>query len=299
MATQACVLCGDNNPDTNANLLLPCSNHSCCKDCLPDYFITATNNEHFYPPRCCGASLVTEALRNILPEDVRTKFLEKEEEYSVDTRSRIFCRRCIKFLHPDTYKTDDETNIKFVACSADGCSSITCVSCKCLIAGHVKDHQCQEDEAEAIFQQFVKEQGYQTCTMCLSTIELSEACNHMICQCGYGFCYVCGEEWCGLHECPQYGKPVYDLEGYNQDGFHRDTGLNHEGRTRLGQAFEDAPDDEANGEGGDADPDWEVLQFMGVNRAAINLIAPEEREQILMMARSQLLQEQGVPFPNH
>ena len=30
-------------------------------------------------------------------------------------------------------------------------------------------------------------------------IEKNQGCNHMTCQCGYQFCYVCGADWDSKH----------------------------------------------------------------------------------------------------
>lgn len=128
------------------------------------------------------------------------------------------------------------------------------------------------------------------------------------CECGTDFCYICGDEWHGMHGCPHYGPAVYDEEDYNQDGFHRTTGLNREGRTRRDQALirqeeEEEPDDEDDeveddDEFGDgADEDHPVLQHVDIDVRAIFAALPrEERELFLMNLQIELFEERGITF---
>jgi hypothetical protein len=120
------------------------------------------------------------------------------------------------------------------------------------------------------------------------------------CECGHGFCYVCGKEWTGLHGCPHYGQPKYDEEGYNQDGYHRKTGLDRDGLNR-GQDIarrhgansdeEDEEDDEED------DPDWEVMQHLTpAQRIMLNNLTPDIREEALDQLRIELFETQGIHF---
>lgn len=123
------------------------------------------------------------------------------------------------------------------------------------------------------------------------------------CECGAQFCYICGEEWKGVHGCPHYGPAIYDEEGYNQEGFHRSTGINREGRTRREQALIDHDDngeseDEDDGrEDDDPDEIHRVLQHVepGV-RDAFAALPHHEREMFLINLQIQLFEERGITF---
>ena len=125
------------------------------------------------------------------------------------------------------------------------------------------------------------------------------------CECGAEFCYICGQQWQGMHGCPHYGPAIYDEEGYNQDGFHQTTGLNREGRTRREQGRidreEQGDDDEENDDEEDDDPDANhfVLQHVepGI-RATFAALPHEEREMFLLNLQIQLFEERGITFPD-
>jgi len=62
---------------------------------------------------------------------------------------------------------------------------------------------------------------YQTCPTCTTAIALEEGCNHMVCQCGTNFCFVCGEEaregsghW-NSGRCPRYNAVGSGMERWD------------------------------------------------------------------------------------
>ena len=103
-----------------------------------------------------------------------------------------------------------------------------------------------------------------------------------------------------MHGCPHYGPATYDEEGYNQDGFHQDTGFNREGLTRRQDLARARGEDPDEGDGGAEEvdnPEWEVLQHMDpAERAVLNMLPEEEREEALDNLRIQLHDTQGLIF---
>lgn len=212
-----------------------------CDSCLEQTFSLALRDESHYPPRCCGdktAMLLVDDYIEYLPGSLVWDYQKKEMEYSVHNKFRIYCGNlsCASFIHPNSYQSGPP-----ITAPCNSCASLTCVSCKMLIDSDVAAHECIVPEADMKFELVVREKNYQRCFNCGATIELSEACNHISCDCGAEFCYICGREWEGLHGCPLYNQPIYDEDGYNQEGFHRETGLNREGNGRFN---EDGFDDE-------------------------------------------------------
>ncbi|OCL14692.1 hypothetical protein AOQ84DRAFT_220353 [Glonium stellatum] len=247
MAT--CVICGDEEKQDAPLRRTACGDHYMCDACLEQTFSLALRDESHYPPRCCDdetSFLMVDEYLEYLPGDVVWNYQIKEIEYSIHSRFRTYCGNpsCARFIHPDQYQHDSLTTAP-----CNSCTSVTCVKCKALVDSNVAAHECIVPEADRKFEIVVREENYQRCVNCGITIELSEACNHISCDCGTEFCYICGKEWEGIHECPHYGRPEYDEEGYNQDGFHRETRLNREGRTRAeemenGRFDEDGFDEE-------------------------------------------------------
>ena len=121
------------------------------------------------------------------------------------------------------------------------------------------------------------------------------------CSCGYGFCYLCGKEWVGLHGCPHYGQASFDDEGYNQDGYHRESSLNREGLTRRQEMArrrgEDPDEDEDETDPEVEDEEWEVMQHITPEqRMAVNILHGAAREDALDNLRIQLFEAQGITF---
>ncbi|KAF3047992.1 hypothetical protein E8E12_005103 [Didymella heteroderae] len=294
-----CVICGGDEAAGDTLLEAPCHRHWVCTDDVGSFFERATQNESLYPPKCCGQIFLLDLYEQYVPFDVQWAYQMKEQgEYSVLAKYRVYCANpsCSKFLSPATHVKDPATDLSYAICLDDACGKLTCTTCKALLDG-VKNHACEQNEDYKKFKQTAAEKGFQECPTCASTVELKEACNHITCECGAEFCYICGESWPGMHGCPHYGPAIYDEEGYNQDGYHRDTGLNREGYTRQ-QAFTDADgDDEDDEEDEDPDEQHFVLQHVdAAMRATFNALPHQDREAFLLNLQIQLFEERGITF---
>ncbi|KAG9185256.1 hypothetical protein G6011_07800 [Alternaria panax] len=311
--SKSCVICGTEESEGELLLEAPCGRHWVCADDVGSFFENATNNESLFPPQCCGTMFMLEDYEDHVPfETVWAYQMKQQGEYSILAKFRVYCANppCGKFLYPGSHVEDSETKITYAICETEECGKLTCVKCKALLEEGTQNHQCKQTEDEKKFKQTAKEKGYQECFVCGATVELAEACNHITCDCGNSFCYVCGENWPGLHGCPHYGPAVYDEEGYNQDGYHRESGLNREGLTRRQEMIrhrgeEEDDEDDDDGEGGDgegedgegADPEWEVLQHLTPDqRAMINQLPHGPREDALDQFRITLFETQGITF---
>ncbi|KAA8618715.1 RING finger domain-containing protein [Pyrenophora tritici-repentis] len=300
---KSCMLCGSEESEVDLLLSVPCGRHWICSDDVASFFEHATNNESLFPPKCCGQILLLEDYEDHVPFDVAWAYQKKEQgEYAILAKFRVYCGHppCATFLHPTSHLQDPETKTAYAICEAEGCGKLTCTKCRALIQDGIENHECQKDEEAKRFKQAAAENGYQECTGCGATVELSEACKHITCGCGQSFCYVCGRDWEDYHACPIYGPPIFDEEGYNQDGFHRDTGLNRAGLNRRqditrarAEHWGDGGDDETN----DEQAEWEVLQHLNEEtRHMLELLPPHVREEVLDQFRIELFETQGILF---
>ncbi|KAF2689765.1 hypothetical protein K458DRAFT_400451 [Lentithecium fluviatile CBS 122367] len=312
MTNRSCIICGEEPSEQTTHIELPCWNHWVCTDDLADFFVRATENESLYPPRCCDAILLLDEFEQYIPQDTQVAFMMKEQgEYQILQKYRVYCAdtSCAKFLSPAGHIKDSDVNITYSICEGSDCGKATCVICKALLNDGIQGHTCEVPEHERKFKETAQQQGYKECFTCGATVELAEACNHITCECGSSFCYVCGKEWPGLHGCPQYGPANYDEDGYNQEGYHRDTERNRDSLTRLeqmqrdrGEEIDDEEDDEEREEREEDMPDWDVLQHLDAeNRAVINSLPREERHETLQMIRIELMETRGITFnaPQH
>ncbi|KAI4657741.1 uncharacterized protein J4E78_006129 [Alternaria triticimaculans] len=310
--SKSCVICGTEESESELLIEAPCKRHLVCADDLASFFENATNNESLYPPQCCDVMFVLDEYEDYLPWEVSWAYQVKQQgEYTILAKFRTYCANlaCAKFLPPGNHVEDPESKITYAICEAEECGKLTCVKCRTLLDEGTQNHKCDQNEDDKKFKQTANEKGYQECFVCGATVELAEACNHITCECGNSFCYICGENWPGMHGCPQYGPAEYDEEGYNQDGFHRDSGLSREGLTRRqeilrARALDEAQrqaddDDEDDEEEGDArnDPEWEVLQHLTPDqRAIVNMLPHGPREDALDQHRIELFENQGILF---
>ncbi|KAF2658452.1 hypothetical protein K491DRAFT_270639 [Lophiostoma macrostomum CBS 122681] len=333
MATRECCVCGDENQGDMTLLELPCGKHYICPngndsdDCLLRFFQQALDEERNYPVKCCESVMNIRDYEGIINWDFLVKFLAKEIEYGTHPRFRKYCANanCAAFLYPETHEIGSSSFAKCNACPAITClvcssllfykdttlpSSVCpnnnplntscanekgrrCASCQSELEHLALHHTCNIPEEDRKFKLHAKEQGYQECHNCGSTVELMEACNHIVCGCGHEFCYVCGKMWEGLHGCPQYGAADYDAEGFNQDGFHRDTGLNRDGLTRRqmqqghdGDTEEDTDDEDEGGQETVWDVFREVVDRMDQDTIAVlTAMDPEARWEALEQER--------------
>jgi hypothetical protein len=94
----------------------------------------------------------------------------------------VYCSNpsCGKFIRPSSQVTDPETNVTYATCEDESCGQSTCTGCKMLLDQGTKNHICKKDENDEKFKQAAIENGYQECNICGATVELSEACNHIV-----------------------------------------------------------------------------------------------------------------------
>ncbi|CAO2651208.1 Nn.00g095050.m01.CDS01 [Neocucurbitaria sp. VM-36] len=305
--SKSCLICGGDETEGDLLVEAPCGRHWVCADDISTFFEHATTNESLFPPKCCGQMFMLHEYEDYIPFETAWAYQVKEQgEYAILPKFRIYCANppCAKFLHPTSHVEDPETKITYAICESEDCGKLTCCACKTLLDHGTQNHTCQQNEDEKKFKQTATEKGYKECFICGAIVELAEACNHITCECGHDFCYVCGKDWPGLHGCPHYGPATYDEEGYNQDGFHRDTGLNRDGLTRRqdlararAEADPDEDEDDDEGEEEDEDPDWDVLQHLDPEqRIAINVLDGEARDDALDQHRIELMETRGIIF---
>ncbi|CBX93070.1 hypothetical protein IAQ61_008796, partial [Plenodomus lingam] len=227
-----CVICEDAESFDCKLALAPCGRHWICSNDLTAFYILATRDESQYPPKCCGHVFHIKDYEHCVEHDTAEAFTEKEAEYKVLARNRVYCANtsCARFLDPRTHIQCPTSGVAYAVChDGDACDKLTCTKCKTLINGKANEHACSDDEDAAEMEKAIRENKFQQCYACHTIIELREGCNHIQCHCGHEICYICGRPWTGHHGCPSHTAASYDADGYNQNGFHRDTGLHRSG----------------------------------------------------------------------
>lgn len=163
---RACLICINEFP-TSQITELSCG-HECCKACIAELFIRATNNEASYPPKCCKP-ISLNRIRASLDEDVIRNFLERKVEW--DSTSRIYCsnRQCNAFIRPENIHQRDAICIK--------CRTRTCARCK--KAFHKDNEPCSADKEDQQTLQLMKKKRWKQCPKCSAGVSRSYGCNTM------------------------------------------------------------------------------------------------------------------------
>lgn len=224
-----------------------------CVKCVRQMFDKALEFEHDYPPKWAGP-LHPVDFSHILDLDYVKDYMAKEIEYKTPPSRRVYCQYDlgrVKLLGNDESEYWTERCGEYVGarrefvqdgilvlgrCRGLHADKLTCMVCEHYCNDNAEDmlqHICEGkspatgNRAQA-FLGLVRGKDWQQCPAqhCERPIELSEACNHITCQCGMGFCFICGKEADGDSDhwrkggCPRYNQPGdanVEYDNYDED----------------------------------------------------------------------------------
>lgn len=207
--TQQCYICTEDVCHSKV-LQLACGEHWLCHNCIADPFEAAVQNESCYPPKCCddNGPLRIEDIEHLLATshpDLNSRYNAKLEEYHMDKRFRRYCgvQDCHTFLSPDSYEHNKEHNLTSADCPT--CNRTTCIFCTKIVF-KLMAHEC-ESTATTMNVDYSQAARFKICPFCDRPGLLDDGCNHVTCECGEEWCFVCIRKWSGgyNHEaCGQY-----------------------------------------------------------------------------------------------
>ena len=181
-----CIICNESSRYFET-LKTPCD-HYYCRDCLVGLVEAFTRDESLFPLRCCQDPIPVVEVLPTLSLALRSLFQQKNAEFSVLTRDRLYCsnHNCSTFLG----SSEGRLSLSSVECPR--CLTNTCPRCKEL--SHPGDG-CGVNTSNEALQALAKSQGWQTCPGCNAVVELNLGCYHMTCRCRTHFCYLCAARW--------------------------------------------------------------------------------------------------------
>ncbi|KAG7642007.1 Zinc finger C3HC4 RING-type [Arabidopsis suecica] len=179
----------------------------------------------------CKFKLTLESCSKVLTLELIEMWKQKMKEDSIPTAERIYCPYPNCSMLMSKTELSSESNLSNDR-SCVKCCGLFCIDCK--VPSH-SDLSCSEYKKlhhdplvdELKLKSLAKDKKWRQCKMCRHMIELSHACNHMTCRCGYQFCYQCEVEWkndqktcssgClltghGYYDDYDYNEPEYDFE---------------------------------------------------------------------------------------
>lgn len=159
--------------------------HNYCVDCIQDLITSCTRDEALYPPKCCLQPIPPESIAPFLTMNLSALFDSKRAEFDIPPRLRVFCPQptCSAFL-------GSAANRDTLRCNA--CNIAVCSGCRLL--GHAGE-SCEESAGNTALKKLAKGKSWQKCPGCLTFVERTTGCPHIVCRCGAQFCYRCGARW--------------------------------------------------------------------------------------------------------
>ncbi|ROT35273.1 hypothetical protein SODALDRAFT_265715, partial [Sodiomyces alkalinus F11] len=178
-----CVSCLDKLPVTGV-IKLTC--HSYCPECFQRLIATACEHEQSWPATCCLNEIPACTILSNLPHDSELYdiFRARCVEWNTRPAHRIYCSHpsCRLFVPPANIDPATRT----ARCPA---GHATCTLCR--EPQHPSTTACRLDGDAALTEALAQEEGWVHCARCRALVEHRDGCEHMICRCGYQFCYVC------------------------------------------------------------------------------------------------------------
>ncbi|EMC94255.1 hypothetical protein BAUCODRAFT_52249, partial [Baudoinia panamericana UAMH 10762] len=177
-----------------------------CAPVLEEVFKRALLSEPDFPPRWGRTELDPWQYRRVVNTLYMKKYEKKAKEWSVPETMRIYCQHTDRPRHSEPCNTFlGKWELSKYLRKCEKCNWYTCLRCREThstsdAAGRKAKmtHDCDPDTVvqgrEEAFKGLVRGKDYQDCPndQCRTRIELKEACNHVTCNCGTEFCYLCG-----------------------------------------------------------------------------------------------------------
>ncbi|XP_073015883.1 E3 ubiquitin-protein ligase RSL1-like [Primulina eburnea] len=205
-----CEICAERRENDQMFPIQNCS-HSCCITCITRYIaanITKMGNVH--RENCtvltcpvglhCEGILEIDACREIVPNDLISAWDYAICESMIDDSQKFYCpyKDCSYLM-----VNDSGDFIREAECLS--CRRLLCVQCNAPWHSGVGCEEFNGMDAsergreDLLMHQLAKEKKWQRCPTCKFFVEKTEGCLHMICRCGFQFCYECGGTWTSTH----------------------------------------------------------------------------------------------------
>ncbi|CAD6258866.1 unnamed protein product [Miscanthus lutarioriparius] len=161
------------------------------------------------PQEGCTTKLSVEGSRVFLSPRLLEIMVQRMREGQIPPSQKIYCPypKCSALMSlGEVIHPMQESSSRYTA--ADAATLRKCVKCRgsfclsCKVPWH-DGMSCYEYKMrypharpeDAKLQNLARQRLWRQCVKCKHMIELAEGCYHMICVCGYEFCYTCGKEW--------------------------------------------------------------------------------------------------------
>ncbi|XP_041015196.1 probable E3 ubiquitin-protein ligase RNF217 [Juglans microcarpa x Juglans regia] len=177
--------------------------HSFCSDCIGKHVATKIQEGItvvYCPGLDCKAVLEHDACGPLLPKDVLERWEVAQCEALIPASQKFYCPFCSAMLVNDG---DEGEVIRQSECPF--CHRLFCAHCNVPWHPGVDCEEFQRlDENERgrndlLVRELARDRKWMKCPNCNYIVERTEGCLHIICRCGFQFCYGCGIQWTDDH----------------------------------------------------------------------------------------------------
>lgn len=206
ISKETCEICME---DTDVVKMLSVYNcpHRCCSSCVKKHIEVKLRQGTL--PKCpqdgCRSNIKIDKCTNVLNPELVEVMNQRVKEAEIPVLERVYCPypRCSNLMSKTKVLNYSKSRNR-KAVNGYGiclkCHGPFCINCKvpwhdemsCSDYKKLHPYSCIEDE---MLSSLAQRNSWRQCIKCSHMIELAVGCYHIICRCGYQFCYTCGSEW--------------------------------------------------------------------------------------------------------
>ncbi|KAF2071093.1 hypothetical protein CYY_007579 [Polysphondylium violaceum] len=201
-----CPICFDENVEpANVFIISQCS-HAYCKNCIGEYLnsnILSKNVNIPCPTPKCTSFFQYDQIKYLVDPLIFAKY--EEFTFNIFLMKSPNYKWCPNPVCGNVvYGEIDNPRCK---CSNTNCNFDFCFNCEVEWHHNSTCHQYQiwriENKlVDTTYSAWTKKADTKKCPKCKSIIEKNEGCNHIVCHCGYNFCWLCGGKFTNHHYDP-------------------------------------------------------------------------------------------------
>ncbi|KAJ6694863.1 RBR FAMILY RING FINGER AND IBR DOMAIN-CONTAINING [Salix koriyanagi] len=178
--------------------------HSFCNDCISRHVATKVHDGTIIvtcPGLNCRAVLELDTCRPIMTRTVIDLWEDALCEEVINASQRFYC----PFKDCSALLINDNEGEPIIESECPFCHRLFCARCSAPWHSGIECEEFQrlnEDERgreDLMLRELANDKKWSRCTQCKFYVERTDGCPHMLCRCGFEFCYGCGEKWSGTH----------------------------------------------------------------------------------------------------
>ncbi|CAL9247549.1 unnamed protein product, partial [Arabidopsis halleri] len=242
---KTCNICSDDNFEPEQMFSVALCSHEFCVECMKRHIEVRLLAGGV--PRCphyqCETKLTLGSCVNLLTSKLKAMWERIIDEESIHVADRVYCPnpRCSALMSVTKLSNSNSTKEDVTMRSCFKCGEPFCITCKVpwhsnLSCNDYKRLGPNPTADDIKMKALANKKMWRQCENCNHIIELSEGCIHIICRCGYEFCYICGAKWIRGRVCthsphtPPTSKFIaFDVSIEHEEELEKSIGDQHRG----------------------------------------------------------------------